>query len=228
MIYKKLLENSQLSESNCAPETLNVLSRFCVLSRLKAHENSNLYSKMRVYDGESLKDTDPKAKTVQEYRDSAAGVDEGMEGVSTRFAFKVLSATFNYDVEEVTADPVHLMFMLEQAIKREQFPPETESTYLEFIKDELAPRYAEFIGNEIQKAYLESYSEYGQNVFDRYISYADAWIEEQDYKDPGHRPAVQPRGPGCRAFKNRETGRHCQSEGFPERSGQIRTSDQGP
>ncbi|RED48667.1 PrkA family serine protein kinase [Aestuariispira insulae] len=183
MIYKKLLENSQLSESNCAPETLNVLSRFCVLSRLKAHENSNLYSKMRVYDGESLKDTDPKAKTVQEYRD-AAGVDEGMEGVSTRFAFKVLSATFNYDVEEVTADPVHLMFMLEQAIKREQFPPETESTYLEFIKEELAPRYAEFIGNEIQKAYLESYSEYGQNVFDRYISYADAWIEEQDYKDP--------------------------------------------
>ncbi|MCK5748543.1 MAG: PrkA family serine protein kinase, partial [Oricola sp.] len=27
-------------------------------------------------------------------------------------------------------------------------------------------------------------SEYGQNLFDRYISYADAWIEDQDYKDP--------------------------------------------
>ena len=46
------------------------------------------------------------------------------------------------------------------------------------------PRYAEFIGNEIQKAYLESYGEYGQNLFDRYIAYADAWIEDQDYKDP--------------------------------------------
>ena len=55
---------------------------------------------------------------------------------------------------------------------------------LEAIKSELAPRYAEFIGNEIQKAYLESYSEYGQNLFDRYIAYADAWIEDQDYKDP--------------------------------------------
>jgi serine protein kinase len=31
---------------------------------------------------------------MQEYRD-AAGVDEGMDGISTRFAFKVLSATFN-------------------------------------------------------------------------------------------------------------------------------------
>ena len=52
------------------------------------------------------------------------------------------------------------------------------------IKAELAPRYAEFIGNEIQKAYLESYGDYGQNLFDRYVSYADAWIEDQDYKDP--------------------------------------------
>ncbi|CUI69034.1 PrkA family serine protein kinase [Cognatishimia activa] len=182
-IYHKLLENSELKDAPCAPETLKILSRFAVLSRLKPHENSNLYSKMRVYDGESLKDTDPKAKTVQEYQDTA-GVDEGMNGISTRFAFKVLSNVFNYDTQEVAADPVHLMYILEQMIKREQFPQETEAQYLEFIKTELAPRYEEFIGNEIQKAYLESYTEYGQNVFDRYISYADAWIEEQDYKDP--------------------------------------------
>ena len=75
------------------------------------------------------------------------------------------------------------MYVLEQAIKREQFPDETEKKYLDFIKAELAPRYAEFIGKEIQKAYLESYGEYGQNLFDRYIAYADAWIEDQDYKD---------------------------------------------
>jgi serine protein kinase len=120
---------------------------------------------------------------MQEYRE-AAGVDEGMTGVSTRFAFKVLSETFNFDTAEIAADPVHLMYVLEKAIKREQFPDEAEATYLEFIKSELAPRYAEFIGHEIQKAYLESYTEYGQNLFDRYIAYADAWIEEQDYKDP--------------------------------------------
>jgi serine protein kinase len=107
-----------------------------------------------------------------------------MTGISTRFAFKVLSETFNYDTEEVAADPVHLMYILEQSVKREQFPEEIESSYLDLVKSELAPRYAEFIGNEIQKAYLESYSEYGQNLFDRYIAYADAWIEEQDYKDP--------------------------------------------
>ncbi len=182
-IYEKLLETSELANAPCAPGTLEMLARFSVLSRLKPHENSNLYSKMRAYDGDSLKDTDPRTKSVQEYRD-AAGVDEGMDGISTRFAFKVLSSTFNFDTLEVAADPVHLMYVMEQAIWREQFPEETEKKYLNFIKSELAPRYAEFIGNEIQKSYLESYGDYGQNLFDRYVAYADAWIEDQDYKDP--------------------------------------------
>ncbi|MES0825141.1 PrkA family serine protein kinase [Ruegeria sp. SCP11] len=182
-IYEKLLEESSLGESPCAPETLSILSQFSVLTRLKEHENSPTFSKLRVYDGETLKDTDPKARSVQEYRD-AAGVDEGMTGTSTRFAFKVLSETFNHDTEEVGADPVHLLYVLEQAVKREQFPDEVESRYLSFMKDDLSPRYAEFIGNEIQKAYLESYSDFGQNLFDRYIAFADAWIEDQDFKDP--------------------------------------------
>jgi serine protein kinase len=78
-IYEKLLNNSELTHAPCAPGTLETLSRFSILSRLKEPENSSIYSKMRVYDGESLKDTDPKAKSYQEYRDYA-GVDEGMNG----------------------------------------------------------------------------------------------------------------------------------------------------
>ena len=182
-IYGKLLEQSDLSEAPCAPETLPIMARFSVLTRLREHENSSLYSKMRVYDGDFLKDSDPRAKSMQEYRDEA-GPDEGMEGVSTRFAYKVLSEVFNHDVGEVAADPVHLFYVLDRAIRREQYTEDTEEAYLDFIKTELIPRYVEFIGHEIQKAYLESYTDYGQNLFDRYIAYADAWIEDQDYKDP--------------------------------------------
>jgi serine protein kinase len=182
-IYYKLISSSELSHAPCAPSTLEMLARFSVMSRLKTHENSNLFSKMRVYDGESLKEVDPRARSLQEYKD-AAGVDEGMDGISTRMAFKILAATFNHDTTEVAADPVHLMYVTEQAIRREQFPEEQEKRYLEFIKADLAPRYAEFIGHEIQKAYLESYHDYGQNLFDRYVDYADAWIEDQDFKDP--------------------------------------------
>ncbi len=182
-IYEKLIRHSELASAPCAPATLEMLSRFSVMSRMREHENSGLFSKMRVYDGESLRETDPKAKSLQEYKD-AAGQDEGMDGVSTRFAFKVLAATFNFDPTEIGADPVHLMYVLEQSIRREQVGSELEKRYIEFIKAELAPRYAEFIGHEIQKAYLESYNDYGQNLFDRYVNYADAWIEDVDFKDP--------------------------------------------
>jgi serine protein kinase len=182
-IYEKLLRHSALAQAPCVPGTLDMMAQFSVLSRLKEPENSSLYSKMRVYDGESLKDTDPKAKSYQEYRDYA-GPDEGMSGISTRFAFKVLSSVFNYDQTEVAANPVHLMYVLEQRIGREDFPEEQKRKYLEFIKGWLSPRYAEFIGKEIQTAYLESYSEYGQNIFDRYVTYADCWLQDEEYRDP--------------------------------------------
>jgi serine protein kinase len=182
-IYDKLLESSSLSKAPCAPGTLRMMAQFAVLTRLKEPENSSLFSKMRIYDGENLKDVDPKAKSLQEYRDFA-GVDEGMSGLSTRFAYKVLSKVFNFDHGEVAANPVHLLYMLEQQIEREQFAPDTEKKYLAFIKEHLSRPYAEFIGKEIQTAYLESYSEYGQNVFDRYVSFADFWIQDQEFRDP--------------------------------------------
>jgi serine protein kinase len=181
-IYEKLLDNSSLADAPCAPDTLRMMAQFSVLSRIKEPENSSIFSKMRVYDGENLKDRDPKAKSYQEYRDYA-GVDEGMTGLSTRFAFKILSRVFNFDHREVAANPVHLMYVLEQQIQQEQFPPEIEAKYIQAIKEFLAPQYAEFIGKEIQTAYLESYSEYGQNIFDRYVTYADFWIQDQEYRD---------------------------------------------
>jgi len=182
-IYEKLLKNSSLSEAKCAPGTLRMMADFSVFTRLKEPENSNIESKMRVYDGENLKDTDPKAKSYQEYRDYA-GVDEGMTGLSTRFAFKILSKVFNYDNTEIAANPVHLLYVLEQQIEQEQFAPEIHEKYISFLKGVLASRYAEFIGKEIQTAYLESYSEYGQNIFDRYVTYADYWIQDEEYRDP--------------------------------------------
>ncbi|WP_144208464.1 PrkA family serine protein kinase [Shewanella donghaensis] len=182
-IYQKLLSNSELSKAPCAPGTLETLAQFSILSRLKAPENSSIYSKMRVYNGETLKDTDPKAKSYQEYRDYA-GVDEGMQGLSTRFAFKILSRVFNFDDNEIAANPVHLFYVLEKQIEQEQFPSEVSEKYLEFLKGYLIPKYVEFIGKEIQTAYLESYSEYGQNIFDRYVTYADFWIQDQEFRDP--------------------------------------------
>jgi hypothetical protein len=60
---------------------------------------------------------------VDEYRE-AAGKEEGMNGLSTRFAFKILSETFNLRPDEVQANPIDLMYVLEEALKREHLQQE--------------------------------------------------------------------------------------------------------
>ena len=182
-IYEKLINNSSLKKSPCAPKTLEMLAEFSVMSRLKDPDNSTLWSKMKVYNGEDMRDTDPDAKSFQEYKDDA-GIKEGMNGISTRFSFKVLSKVFNYDTEEIAANPIHLLYVLEQEIIKAQFSSDAEDRLIDIIKSELSSRYAEFIGEEIQKAYVESYSTYGQNIFEKYVIYSDYWLEDNDFRDP--------------------------------------------
>jgi|TARA_B100000315_G_scaffold232815_1_gene245400 hypothetical protein len=89
-----------------------------------------------------------------------------------------------FDATEVAAHPVHVMCVLEQQIEQEQYPQKVRDRYVGFIKEYLAPNYVEFIGKEIQTAYLKPYSEYGQNIFDRYVTYADFWIQDREFRDP--------------------------------------------
>ncbi len=181
-IYKKLLRNSELSNAPCAPGTLELLSQFCVLSRLVEPQNSTPFSKMRVYNGENIKDTDPKAKPIQEYRDDA-GVMEGMDGLSTRFAFKVLSKVFNYDSEEIGANPIHLMLVLENEIMKEQFSEEKEQDLMSMLKGVLQEKYLETLEKDIRASFLESFSDLCQNVFETYCYYADAWVQDTEFRD---------------------------------------------
>ena len=222
-IYEKLIRNSSLKDAVCAPGTLKMMAQFSVLTRLKEPENSSIFSKMQIYDGENLKDTDPKAKSYQEYRDYA-GVDEGMTGVSTRFAFKIISKVFNFDSTEIAANPVHLMYVLEQQIEREQFPPEIEQKYLAYIKEHLSARYAEFIGKEIQTAYLESYSEYGQNIFDRYVTYADFWIQDQEFRDTDTGEIFDRAALNAELEKIEKPAGLSNPEGLPQRDRQLRAA----
>lgn len=182
-IYKKLIANSELKNAHIAPGTLEMLAQFSVLTRLVDPENSHLFAKMEIYDGKNLKDKEPKAKSYQEYRETA-GVNEGMSGSSTRVAYKILSKVFNYDADEIAANPIHLMAVLSKRLLEEQLAKEEEEKRQSFISGILAPKYAEFLGEELQKAYIESYHEYGQNLFDRYIQLADCWIQDKDYRDP--------------------------------------------
>jgi serine protein kinase len=182
-IYEKMLGGSSLSTAPCAPGTLKMLAQWSILTRLKKPDNSTIYAKLRVYNGDNVKDTMPNAKPFEEYK-ALAGNDEGMKGMSTRFAFKVLSATFDLRPEERQANPIDLMYVIEEAVRKENLPKEMTDEYLAFIKDHLQPKYFEFLEKELRTAYLESYSSFGQNMFDRYVLFAASWIDDEQCRDP--------------------------------------------
>ncbi len=182
-IYEKMLNASTLSEAPCAPQTLRTLAEFTVLSRLAVPENSSVFSKLRSYNGETLKDVDPRSKSVKEYRDDA-GMQEGFSGLSTRWAFKTISAAFNRDPSEIAADPVNLLVVLEDRLAKEDIQEEYKRRLRGHIKEWIVPRFAEFLEKELQMSYLDAYGEYGQNLFDRYVTYADKWLLDEDWRDP--------------------------------------------
>ncbi len=180
-VYQKLIKNSELRDAPIAPKTLEFLAKFFVLSRLKRPENSKVMSKLLTYNGESLKGVDKNAKSLLEYKDDA-GVDEGMSGLSTRFAYKVLSKTFNFDPEEIGANPIHLMYVLQAHLKQEHLNEDQELILNDYL-DALEQEYIADLAEDIQKAFTNS-SGFCQNIFDNYLALADAWLEERSYLDP--------------------------------------------
>lgn len=184
-IYEKMLRESSLSQAPCAPKTLETLAKFSVMSRLTPSSHSTREVKMRIYNGENLKHKNPDAKNIPEYKKEAheGNIEEGFTGISTRFAFKILAQTFNHDSEEVSANPLHLLLILNNRIKQEQVKKEEEETLLSIL-DVLFKEFYKDLDKDIKKAYIESYDEYGQNLFDRYITYCAYWLNEEDYRDP--------------------------------------------
>ena len=184
-IYDKLIRKSALADMPCAPQTIEMLAQWSVMTRLKKHPTTNEYIKMKIYDGENLKDSVPNVKSISELR-TDAGLDEGFGGMDTRFAFKTLSKVFNYNAAqsgEISANPIHLMAVLKERIYQEQMIAERTNDYINLINQFLEPKYFEYIKKEILTAYQESYGDYGQNIFDRYVNYADLWIQDHEFRD---------------------------------------------
>lgn len=192
-IYEKMLRESSLSEAPCAPKTLETLAQFSVMSRLEPSEHSSLDVKMKIYNGENLKHKHPDAKNIPEYRKEAHAKqkDEGFDGISTRFAFKVLAQAFNNDPVEIAANPVSLLIILNNRVVQEHLNKDAEEKLLHIIKH-LYTEYRKYLDKEIKSAFIESYDDYGQNIFNRYLLYADHWLQEEDYRDPSTNLSMSP------------------------------------
>lgn len=182
-IYKKYIGNSTLHNAPIAPHTFDILSKFAILTRLEPVPGEQLEPKLMVYNGDNVKEKFASVKSLLEYKERAT-LAEGFSGLSTRTAFKLLSGTYNYDMHEKAANPVHLMALIDEYIDKEDLPKEKKELWHSFLRDYLIKEYVAKIRKDIQVAYLDSYSEYGQHLFDRYIEYADAWLDDNNFRDP--------------------------------------------
>jgi serine protein kinase len=185
-ILEKLIANSSLKDAVIAPHTLEFLSKFNVLTRLSSSTPYKFKSRLELYNGECIKAKFPNSPSLQDARDSAAK-DEGFIGSGTRAGFKVLAATFNYDIEEIAANPVHLIICLVDHINREKLTDDKSNKYKEYITS-LKEEYKEELSKDIRRSYLDSEGEYAQNMFEQYVNHASAYIDGNDYRDPntGH------------------------------------------
>lgn len=182
-IYKKLLDNSTLKTAPTAPHTLDILSKFTVLSRLKVEGTTpgeGLSLKMKAYNGENVKESAVVGKPYAEYR-SLAGINEGMDGLSTRWAFKILSKVFN-STEEISADPVLLLNTLHDSVIKEGYSKEDESLKLAVLLD-LEKEYRRKLDETIKSSYVSSFSDYGQNLFERYLSFIESIHNDSNFRD---------------------------------------------
>lgn len=182
-VQLKLIGESKLVNAPIAPHTMDIVAKFLALTRISNPENSNIFHKMKVYNGEDIKSTEPTAKSLMDYKDNAAP-NEGMFGVSNRAAQGVLAKTFNQDVEEVAANPVHLIYQLGNYIDATVSDKNVRDLYHAFLKEYITPEYIDILGKEISITYLEAGKEYGQDLFDRYVYYANAYDQKVDYRDP--------------------------------------------
>lgn len=189
-IYKKILNNSNF-RAHIAPYTIELASMFAILTRLEKTNKCDLMTKLKLYNGdEVLEKGRTKKIDVDELRDDARR--EGMDGISTRFIMKALDSALAENLDGNCINPINVMESLVRMIKAADVPDDVRKEYLEFLQDSLHKEYLEVLEKEITKAFVYSYNEQAESLFQNYLDHAEAYVNKTKVKDPNTREELQP------------------------------------
>lgn len=187
-IYQKILRNSDF-RAHVAPHTLEMASMFAVLSRLEPTPKCDLMTKLRLYNGEEVVEKGRTKKiNVQELREEAKR--EGLSGISTRFIMKSLDNALSESGRCI--NPINVREALINMVKDQDIPDDMRKLYLEFLQDTLHKEYLELLEKEITKAFVYSYQEQADALFQNYLDHAEAYVNKTRVKDRNTREELQP------------------------------------
>jgi serine protein kinase len=189
-IYEKIIRHSEFT-AHVAPHTLEFVSMFAILSRLEATPKCDLMTKLKLYNGEEVIEKGRTKKIdVQELRDEAKR--EGMSGISTRFVMKALDNALSDNIDGKCINPISAREALINMVKEADLPDDTRKHYLDFLQDVLHKEYLELLEKEITKAFVYSYQEQAEALFQNFLDHAEAFVNKTKVKDRNTREELQP------------------------------------
>ncbi|MBI3785453.1 MAG: serine protein kinase, partial [Deltaproteobacteria bacterium] len=166
-------------------------SMVAILSRLEPSSKCDLMTKLKLYNGEEVVEKGKTKKIdVQELRDDTKR--EGMSGISTRFIMKALDNALSDNVVGNCINPISVREALINMTKEAELPDDTRKQYLEFLQDTLHKEYLEILEKEITKAFVYSYQEQAESLFQNYLDHAEAYVNKTKVKDRNTKEELQP------------------------------------
>lgn len=189
-IYKKIIRQSQFT-ADIAPHTIEIASMFAILSRLEPTNKCDLMTKLKLYNGEEVVEKGKTKKIdVVELREEAKS--EGMNGISTRFIMKALDNALSDNIEQNAIHPISVRESLVHMVKEADFADDVKKRYLEFLQDTLHKEYLEVLEKEITKAFVYSYQEQAESLFQNYLDHAESYVTKKKFKDRSTGETMEP------------------------------------
>jgi serine protein kinase len=189
-IYQKIIRNSDF-RAHVAPHTLEIASMFAILSRLEPTNKCDLMTKLKLYNGEEVIEKGRTKKVdIQELRDSAKR--EGMSGISTRFIMKALDNALSDNSAGNCINPINVREALINMTKEADLSDDSRKQYLEFLQDTLHKEYLEILEKEITRAFVYSYQEQAESLYQNYLDHAEAYVNKSKVKDRNTKEELSP------------------------------------
>jgi serine protein kinase len=180
-IYQKIIKKSQF-KADIAPHTLEIASMFAILTRLHPSNKCDLMTKLKLYNGEEIIEKGrTKRIDVEELKEEAKG--EGMTGISTRFVMKALDNSLSDNVEDNCIHPISIRESFVNMVKESDLADDLRKKYLEFLQDTLHKEYLELLERDITKAFVYSYQEQAESLFQNYLDHSEAFVTKRRFKD---------------------------------------------
>ncbi len=180
-IYEKILRKSNF-KAHIAPHTIEVAAMFAILSRLSPSTKVDAMTKLKIYNGEEIVEKGTtKRIDINELREEA-GNGEGMKGISTRFIIKAIDNALSSS-EYNCINPLSIMESIIKSIKEMDIGSDEKKKYLGFVQDNIRKEYNKVLEKEITKAFIHSFKEQAESLFNNYIDNAEAFVNKSKIKD---------------------------------------------